>query len=438
MNIIIIGSSNIALHLATDLAPYHDIVVIDDNRMNLQKIGHQADVKTIIGQPAIPSTLKRGGANNCDVIIALHDEDEINMVACQIAFSLFKIKLKIALICSDHYLVRRELFGNQDMPIDVFINPERPLTDQIIAITKMPAAKILPLIHCEHLVCDLTQHNKQQLPTSNNHKTIPKKNKEEGEDNGRHNHGLNPNLFICPHSQISELAKHHTPDQTRFKNILIAGASSLAAHIAIELAKQYNVKVIEPNIDACESLAIRAPDLIVLHGQAFDEHLLHEEAIDECDIFFALSDDDENNIMAALQAKRLGAKYVVTLVNHSSYQPLVHSLSQIDHVVSFANFAIEKVHWALAKLPYQWINNCTNNIENLLFIQSPPDEEDLKRLNIQKIIKKTKDIKIWHVHENITQITNATPLIPAAQYIISFNNQDEVDLWNNYLHNISN
>ena len=414
MNIIVIGTNQLAHRLANFLAPYHDVCVVGSNRNALQKIAHQADVKTFVGEPALPTTLRQAGAEKCDCLIAVHNRDEVNMVACQVGFSLFAIKLKIALITSDHYLVRQELFGNADLPIDLFINPEQILLQQILATCQIPVAQTTPIINTPFFLVDLAAHFKLTSQIAS--------------------HAEQQTQFICPQPELPDLASHLTPEHNHYKRVMISGTSPIAIEAATQLSQFFAVKVIEADLGQCEQLASRAPNLVVLNGEPFDEHLLMEEAIDECDLFLALSYDDENNVMAGLQAKRLGARFVMTLVNHHSYNRILSQLPQIDHVLSSENFALSQIRWAISVSPHQWLGVEEGQMPVLFF--ETPAITTLEKTGLEKMLHQSSHITLWHLGQSINKLAHTTPLRPQEAYAIAFESSEMVKRWQSFFHNL--
>ena len=349
MNIIILGAGQVGASVATELAKEdsNEITVIDVDRSILSDLQDHLDLRTIAGNGSFPSVLKQAGADDADMLIALTNSDEINMVACQIAHTLFHTPTKIARIRSQEYMQNQQLFGQDSIPVDVTISPENLVTEYIHHLIEHPSAlQVLDFAGGKvQLVAVKAYHGGplvgHELQTIRKH--IP------GVDMRvaaifRQGESLPPTadcvieaddevFFVAARKHIrtviSELRKLDKP----IKRVMLAGGGNIGGQLAARLEKNYQVKVIETNLNRANQLAGELDSAIVFHADAANPDLLVEENIEKMDVFCALTNDDEANILSAMLAKRLGARKVMSLINRPAYVELVES-GLIDIAIS--------------------------------------------------------------------------------------------------------
>ncbi len=358
MKIIILGAGQVGSSLAATLVNEgHDIVLVDICADQLQEYADRLDIRTVQGRCSYPGVLRQAGADEADMIIAVTDSDEVNMVACQVAYSLFHIPTKIARIRSGHYFIRKELFGQDNLPIDVFISPENLITENIRQQLAHPGTleaigfsnDCLKLIvirantggRCVHQ--SLRQLNETIDASKTNIIAIFRRGK---------NVELTDDLVIYPDDEIYCVAKPDSIDtvivqlrskEPAYKNIMIAGGGNLGATLAKQLKQQqYAIKLIDHNREQCKLLAESLQGVTVLCAEASDECLLTSENIDKTDLFIAVTNDDETNILSAIHAKRLGCRSVMSLINRRAYVDIIEG-GEIDHVISPQNASIGSI-----------------------------------------------------------------------------------------------
>jgi len=338
MKIIILGAGQVGGSLAERLiSEHHDITLIDINEDRLKELADRLDLRTVVGRCSYPEVLRRAGADDADMMIAVTDSDESNMVACQVAYSLFHIPTKIARIRSQHYLIRKELFGKENLPIDVFISPEQLITHYVTdlimhpgtlqvldfgnGIVKLVAVK--PYYGGALIGKDINKLH-EYLPDIDvrivaifrNNQSIPIGGKTEIEIGDEV-------FFIAASENISKIVTALRRKEEPYKRIIIAGGGNIGSCLAQALQDDYQVKVIEHNRRRCERLAGKLGDVTVLCGEASDEELLVNENIEDTDVFVSVTNDDEANIIACIQAKRLGVKQAMALITRTAYVDLI-------------------------------------------------------------------------------------------------------------------
>lgn len=348
MKILILGAGQVGSSLAENLASEaNDITIVDSNEQTLQQLQDRLDIRTVIGQASHPDILRSAGAEDADMLVAVTDSDETNMVACQVAWTIFHTPTKIARIRSIEYLSYNELFSNESLPIDFLISPEQLITDYIQRLIQYPGAlQVLdfadgqvqlvgvkayyggPLVGHElrtlreHMpnvdtrVAAIYRRDRAILPEG--HTVI------EADDEV---------FFIAATKNIRAVMGELRRLDKPYKRIMIVGGGNIGKRVASTLEQKYQVKVIEHNTARTRVLSNELDKTIVLHGDAADESLLLEENIEKTDVFCALTNDDEANILSSMLAKQLGARKVMTLINRAAYVDLIQS-GDIDIAIS--------------------------------------------------------------------------------------------------------
>ncbi|MGB5598897.1 MAG: Trk system potassium transporter TrkA, partial [Thiothrix litoralis] len=348
MKILILGAGQVGHSVAASLANEdNDVTIVDTNAAALRDLREKLDVRVEVGQASYPRVLERAGIEDADMIIAVTNSDEINMVACQIAHTLYHTPTKIARIRSSHYLDHKELFTPESVPIDVLISPEQLVTEHIFRLISHPGAlqiinfadgKVqmvgVKALHDGPLIGSPLKAMREHMPgVEARVAAIFRKGKPIKASEDTIVEVNDEILFIASPKHIraiiSELRKLDKP----YKRIMLAGGGNIGNRLARLLeASRYQVKIIEKNNDRAAKLAERLDKTIVLEGDAADENLLIEENIENTDVFVAITNDDEANILSSMLAKRLGARRVMCLINRPSYIDLVES--SIDLAIS--------------------------------------------------------------------------------------------------------
>jgi len=349
MKIIILGAGQVGSSLAENLVSEdNDITIVDTNTSQLRSLQDRLDLRTVAGQASHPDILQNAGAKDADMIIAVTDSDETNLVACQIAYTLFHTPTKIARIRSMAYLSERDKLFTQDaFPIDVSISPEQIITDNIFRLIEHPGSlQVLDFADGQvqmvgvkafyggPLVGSELKAIREHIPNvetrvaaiyRRGHAIIPEGHTViEADDEV---------FFIAATKDIravmSELRRVDTP----YKRIMVVGGGNIGKRVAKSLEYNYNVKLIDHNLERSEEIANELDKTLVIHGDAADQELLQEEGIDKIDVFCALTNDDEANILSSMLAKRMGARKVMTLINRAAYVDLIQS-GDIDIAIS--------------------------------------------------------------------------------------------------------
>lgn len=349
MNIIILGAGQVGSSVAAELAreESNEITVIDIDQGILSDLQERLDLRTICGNGSYPNMLEAAGADDADMLIALTNSDEINMIACQIASSLFHTPTKIARIRSAEYLRNPSLFTPESIPVDVLISPESLVTEYLYHLIEHPSAlQVLDFAggkvqlvavkayHDGPLVGHALKTMKQHVPGVDMRVAAIFRDGKSILPSADYIVEVDDEVFFIAARKhiptvISELRKLDKP----IKRVMLAGGGNIGGQLAAKLEKDYQVKIIETNPVRARELSGILDSSIVLLGDAANPDLLMEENIECMDVFCALTNDDEANILSAMLAKRMGAKKVMSLINRSAYVDLVES-GLIDIAIS--------------------------------------------------------------------------------------------------------
>ncbi len=354
MKIIILGAGQVGSSVAESLVnEANDITVVDTNQERLSVLQDRLDLRTVTGNASHPSVLVNAGAHDADMILAVTEQDETNLVACKLAASLFNTPTKIARIRSTEYLKHPEIFSDENFSVDYAISPEQILTEYIEKLIEFPEAlQVLDFamgkvsmvavraLQGGALVGQQLQELRKHIPNIETRVVAIFRKDRPIIPEGHTVIQIDDEVFfIAATDHIRQVMRELRSMDRPVKHVMIAGGGKIGKRLGAQLENNYQVRVIERNLKACESLAAELHNTLVLHGEATDETLLESENIEEMDMFCALTNDDENNIMSALLAKRLGAHKVIALINRKAYVDLVQS-GGIDIAISPAQVTI--------------------------------------------------------------------------------------------------
>ncbi len=357
MKILILGAGQVGSTLAESLvSERNDITVVDIDPGRLGDLQERFDLRTVVGFAAHPSTLLEAGIEDTDLLIAVTQSDETNLAACKIGQMLYNVPTRIARVRSRSILARPELLSDEGFAVDYAISPEDIVTDSITRLIEFPEALQVidfaggrvtmvavraveggPLVG--HPLKDMRRHlsNVDARVVAifrGDQAIIP-----DGETFVRAGDEV---FCIADTAHIRQVMRELRKMDKPVKRVMIAGGGNIGLRLARTLERDYQVKVIELNKRRAEAIATQLAAALVLTGDATDEELLENENIAEMDLFLSLTNDDENNIMSALLAKRMGARRVVALINRRSYAELMQG-GQIDIAISPAQATIGKL-----------------------------------------------------------------------------------------------
>lgn len=352
MKVIICGAGQVGFNIARYLAEENDVVVIDQRPELIRKIGDTLDVQAFVGYASHPPVLEEAGASDADMIIAVTAADEVNMVACQVAHSLFNVPTKVARIRNQSYLqpIYANLFSRDHLPIDVIISPEIEVARAIIRRLQVPGAlDVIPLandrvrlvaVRCTEntplintpirqlavlfpdlniIVVGIIRDGRALVPTSEDQMLI-------GDEV----------YFVIDTQHIDRAMIAFGQEGEEARRIVIFGGGNIGTFLAQQLEQLHHgvtAKIIEMNKDRAEQVAKSLAHTVVLHGDVLDAEILEEANVTTAETVVTVTNDDETNILSALLAKRYGAKRSMALINKTAYSTLVSNLG-VDVVIS--------------------------------------------------------------------------------------------------------
>ena len=417
MNIIICGAGRVGFTIAKQLSEQgHSITVIDQSSEDIQKIDEALDVKAIVGKATYPSILEKANASEADMIIAVTRNDEINMVICQIAFSIFNISKKIARIRSQDYLNPKfiRVYNKENLPIDVIISPEIEIAKSIQRKLEAPGAldsvpftdnkiRLLEILINDN--CKLINIKLNEL--TNKHPNldaniigiirddkflIPKKN-----DDIKQNDKI---YVIINSSHMGDTLEAFGHNEKISKKILIVGGGNIGFNLAKNLEETLDstrVKIVEKNKDRAEFLANELNNTIVINDNGLDEEVLMEANLEEAETVLALTNDDEDNLMVSVlvekfaqDEKAIEDKRTMALVNKHNYSLLQNSLKiddLIDPRMNTVSSILKHIHKGTIENAYTIMNGEYEVIEAEIIETSELINKELKNSNLPEEIR---------------------------------------------------
>ncbi|WP_109374366.1 Trk system potassium transporter TrkA [Proteus genomosp. 6] len=437
MKIIILGAGQVGGTLAENLVgENNDITVVDTNADRLRQLQDKFDLRVVNGHGSHPRILREAGAEDADMLVAVTNSDETNMIACQVAYTLFNTPNKVARIRASEFVREADkLFLPEAIPIDYLISPEHLVIDYIYKLIQYPGAlqvvnfadgqvsivavkayyggslvgNALSTLrdHMPHIDTRVAAIFRQDRPIRPQGSTII----EAGDE-----------VFFVVASQhiravMSELQRLEKP----YKRIMIVGGGNVGAGLAARLEKDYSVKLIEHNQQRATELAELLHDTIVFYGDASDQELLAEEHIEQIDVFIALTNDDEANIMSAMLAKRMGTKKAMVLIQRSAYVDLVQG-GVIDIAISPQQATISALLGHVRKADIVSVSSLRRGVAEAIEAVAHGDE------NTSKVVgRRIQDIKLPPgtiigaiVREQDVIIANASHSIEQGDHVIMF------------------
>ncbi len=353
MQVIVCGAGQVGLNIARHLATENnEVTVIDQSETLIRRISDALDVRAITGHASYPDVLERAGARDADMIIAVTQVDEVNMVACQIAHSLFNVPLKIARVRAQNYLqpVWADLFTADHMPIDVRISPEIEVARAVRRRLHVPGSfDVIPMVEDKIKVigtrlnqdCPILDTPIRQLTAlfpdlhlivitiiRNGVAIVPTPDDQmlEGDEI----------YFVAEESHVARSMAAFGHEEPEAHRIVIVGGGNIGLFLAQEIEEfddDVSAKLIEMDEERAKQVAAQLSHTVVVHGDVLDNEILEELNIANTDMMITVTNDDEVNVLAALLAKRMGCRRTVALVNTVHYQPLITSLG-VDVAVS--------------------------------------------------------------------------------------------------------
>ena len=411
MNIIICGAGKVGSSISKQLSSQgHSITVIDQSSEDIKKINDTQDVKGVVGRATLPSVLENAGAEETDMIIAVTRNDETNMIICQLASSLFNISKKIARIRSKEFLEGKwaKLYNKSNIPIDVIISPEIevakslyrrleapgaldnvPFCDDKIKMLEISIEKNCPLINIQlkNLTEKFPNFKANILGAVRDDKFIFLKKNDKMLENDKV-------YLIISSDQLNLILKAFGHEEKVANKIVIIGGGNIGLHLAKLLETNFDgarIKIIEKNKLRAEEIANELSSSIVINGDALDEEILKEANIDEAETVLALTNDDENNIMACVLAEKgASSKRTIAIVNKSNYSLLQNSLNiddLVDPRMTTVSKIMEHVHKGTIGTVYSLLDGAFEIIEAEILEKSELTNKKIKESNLPENIR---------------------------------------------------
>jgi trk system potassium uptake protein len=417
MNIIICGAGRVGFTISKLLSEQgHSITVIDQSSDDIQKIDETLDVKAIVGKATYPSILEKANASEADMIIAVTRNDEINMLICQIAFSIFKVPKKIARIRSQDYLNPKftKVYSKENLPIDVIISPEIEIAKSLQRKLEAPGAldnvpfannkiRLLEILineDCPLLNTKLNEITKK-FPKLNsnimgvirNEKFVVLKKNDVLLKNDKAYVAINA-------SQMQDTLTAFGHNEKISNKILIIGGGNIGFNLAKNLEETFDsarVKIIEKDKDRAEYIAGELNNTIIINGNGLDEEVLSEANLEEVQTVLALTDDDEDNLMVSVLVEKFSKdqevsndKRTMALVNKPNYSLLQSSLKiddLIDPRMNTVSSILKHVHKGTIENAYSILNGEYEIIEAEIIESSELINKELKNSNLPDEIR---------------------------------------------------
>ena len=355
MRIVILGAGQVGTSVAQSLvSESNDITVVDSDEKRLAYLQERLDLRTVCGNGVLPSVLGNAGLDDADIFLAVSQSDATNLVACKLAASVFNVPTRIARLRSPEYLAAGAPLADAEFGVNYALCPEKVITDYLVKLVDFPEAlQVLTFADGRVVLVGMRAEAGGRL-VGQPIKTLPA-HLGEGSDARiaaifRRGRSIPPTgdtvieegdeVFVLAAEEhirqvILELGRQKQP----VRRVVVAGAGNIGLRVAKQLSARVQVKLIESNAARAYAVSGDAGDALVLHGDATDDELLNQEGIEETDLFLALTNDDEDNIMAASLAKNLGCGRVLALINRRAYADLVQG-GPIDIAISPAQVSI--------------------------------------------------------------------------------------------------
>ena len=410
MNIIICGAGMVGFSISKQLsAQGHSVTVVDQSSEDIKKINETQDVKGIVGRATFPSVLENAGAKETDMIIAVTKNDETNMIVCQLASSLFNISKKIARIRSQEFLDGKwaKLYSKSNIPIDVIISPEREVAKTLYRKLEAPGAlDNVPFVKDKVKLLEILIEKKcpiANIPLKDLTKKFPefkayifgaerKENFVFLKKNDQMKVGDKVYLVVST-EQINKLLSVFGHDEKLAQKILIIGGGNIGLHLAklLENTEGLRTKIIEKNKIRAEQIAGELSSAIVICGDPLDEKILKEANIEEVETVFALTDDDEDNIMACVLAEKYTpSKRTIAIINKHNYSLLQESLKiddLVDPRMATVSTIMKHVHMGTIDTVYSLLDGQYEFLEAKILESSDLVNKSIKDSNLPEEVR---------------------------------------------------
>lgn len=349
MRILIVGAGNAGRHLAAKLSEErHDIVIVDRDEAALNEVASQLDIQTVPGEGSSPRVLEKAGLAKTDLLVAVTDKDEVNILACAFAQAA-GVPHKVARVSNPDFIHSNSTFDLRKMGIDLVISQKEECADEIFTVLRMPGTieavdmldgRVLAVGVKVHMDSPLVLQTLKNFPRPELLQHIRFIGLMRGDEllipKGDTQLMIGDDIYFCGDPAIvTEFLAWACPEHEKFEKIIIAGGGDLGLQLALRLDKTGTpIVLIERNAERAEACSLQLDRALVIKGDALDQETLENAGIINGSAFVAATGSDENNIMICLLAEKAGATFTLAQVTKPEYVPIIGSLSLLDRAVS--------------------------------------------------------------------------------------------------------
>ena len=439
MKIIILGGGSIGGSVAKELSSEeNDVVVIDNNDENLEQVKSVEGIQTIHGNGSSPTTLAKAGLDEDSLLLCLTDSEETNLLASLIGKQKFSAgRIVCRLKGSEYTKIAKEITPF----VDFFINPEDLITDEIRSLLHHPGAleildfadgKIkLVSVYAKQsgiLVGRQIKELKDDLPEYETR--IPAIYR--GEDliiptgSTTINEG-DEVYFIADEKHIEDVTKELQKLESQYKNVYVAGAGNIGKSLVKKINDDFNTKLIDKSKDKCELASEELDNVLILNSDAADKEFLSSEGISECDVFVAVTQDDESNVLCSLMSKKLGSKKTITIINKEAYFDLVGK-NELDIIISPVQITVSHVLKFIRKGSVSNVHKVKKGMAEAIEIGVDSSSEKLKGKLISELgLDENINIPAIKRGEEVIMAHGNTQIHDDDHLIVFYKNKDVID-----------
>ena len=439
MKIIILGGGSIGGSVAKELSSEeNDVVVIDNNDENLEQIKSVEGIQAIHGNGSSPTTLAKAGLDEDSLLLCLTDSEETNLLASLIGKQKFNAgRIVCRLKGSEYTKIAKEITPF----VDFFINPEDLITDEIRSLLHHPGAleildfadgKIkLVSVYAKQsgiLVGRQIKELKDDLPEYETR--IPAIYR--GDDliiptgSTTINEG-DEVYFIADEKHIEDVTKELQKLESQYKNVYVAGAGNIGKSLVKKINDDFNTKLIDKSKDKCELASEELDNVLILNSDAADKEFLSSEGISECDVFVAVTQDDESNVLCSLMSKKLGSKKTITIINKEAYFDLVGK-NELDIIISPVQITVSHVLKFIRKGSVSNVHKVKKGMAEAIEIGVDSSSEKLKGKLISELgLDENINIPAIKRGEEVIMAHGNTQIHDDDHLIVFYKNKDVID-----------
>ena len=439
MKIIILGGGSIGGSVAKELSSEeNDVVVIDNNKDNLEPIQSVEGIQVIHGNASSPKILAKAGVDESTLLLCLTDSEEINLLASLIGKQKFNAgRIVCRLKGSEYKKIAKEITPF----VDFFIDPEDLITEEVKSLLHHPGAleildfaegaiKLVSVYAKQSgaLVGRQIKELKDDLPDYETRIPAIYRNDELLIPSGDTtiNEG-DEVFFIADEKHIEDVTKELQKLESQYKNIFVAGAGNIGKSLAKKISSDFNVKLIDKSVEQCEKASEKLDSVLVLNADAADKEFLSSEGIADCDVFVAVTQDDESNVLCSLMAKKLGSKKTITIINKEAYFDLVGK-NELDIIISPVQITISHILRFVRKGSVSNVHKVKKGMAEAIEITVDESSGKLIGKNISELgLDENINIPAIKRDESVLMAHGSTQILENDHLIVFYKNKDVID-----------